>query len=221
MRCFVVTGSKTGGVASRATSGPKWRFHVFKAPVLKGVEMKRIVLLTVAVLCVSSLAVAQYNPGSIDVYSDIGQGSCNFLDAGGLVLVFVYHTNSDGATASNFMLELGAGVTWSFLGPQWQFATVIGNPMTGVDIGYGACLGAAGDIYLGQLSFFGSSAAACSMISIVIGNGVSGFLEIIDCSAVKFLLDRGGQGRINPDGTCDCSVPVQETTWGGIKALYN
>jgi hypothetical protein len=25
---------------------------------------------------------------------------------------------------------------------------------------------------------------------------------------------------VNPDVTCMCSVPVNETTWGGIKALY-
>lgn len=185
--------------------------------------MKKTLLLALMTLCVSSIAFAQYDPGSIDVYSDQGQGSCNFVDAGGLLQVFVFHTHTDGATASQFKIETPPSANWLHFGDLWQFQTVIGSAPVGVSIGYGSCLGQLGDIYLGAVNFNSTTpAAVCDLISVVPDPAsLSGLLEIVDCTATKFTKDRGGQGRVNSDGSCDCSVPVRETTWGGIKALYN
>lgn len=185
--------------------------------------MKKLLLLVVVLLSISSLAIAQYDPGSIDVFFDSPPTTCNFTDAGGLVAVYYFHTHTDGATASSFRLEFSNGVAWNHLGSTWNFATVIGSHEVGWDIGYGACRGQNEDLYLGVSNFFGNNAPACGLISIVPGQGLSGLVEVIDCGipAVKWPIERGGQGRVNPDASCDCTVPVQETTWGGIKALYN
>ena len=49
----------------------------------------------------------------------------------------------------------------------------------------------------------------------------SGEIEGVDCmEPANKTFPTGGGGRINSDQTCDCNVPVEDTTWGGIKALY-
>jgi hypothetical protein len=45
-------------------------------------------------------------------------------------------------------------------------------------------------------------------------------VRAVDCAENSVIIT-GGQARVNPDGTCQCAVPVNETTWGNIKALYN
>jgi hypothetical protein len=34
------------------------------------------------------------------------------------------------------------------------------------------------------------------------------------------MIGTGGQLIVNPAPGCQCSVPVEETTWGQVKALY-
>jgi hypothetical protein len=157
--------------------------------------------------------------GSIKVFSDQAASSCNFVDTGGLVQVHFFHMDSDGATASQWKLDLG-GLPWSHLGDQiWP--PPIGTSITGVAIGYGACWAA--PIYLGQANFFGSNAPACSFIRIVPDpDALSGQIEGVDCAVpANRTYPTGGYGRVNPDVTCPCGpVPVQHTTWGAIKAMY-
>jgi hypothetical protein len=191
--------------------------------------MKRLLLLTVVVLGVSSLAFAQYQPGSIDVYTDAGQVSCNFVDPGGnsLIQVYIFHTHTTGATASQFKLEVPPSAVWSHLGDQWNMPTTIGTSVSGVSLGYGSCQGQLADIHLGTVNFFSFTASAvCDLMSIIPDPASpSGLVEIVDCqtnpNTTKYLLEKGGQGRVNSDGSCDCTVAVHETTWGGIKALYD
>lgn len=178
--------------------------------------MKRTLLIGLCLTMVASLAFAQ--AGSIRIASDATGVECNFADAGGLVQVYLLHVDAPGATASQFKLDVSAA-GWTHLGDTWNFATVIGSSMTGVSVAYGACFSA--PIALGTINFFGSAAPACSMINIVADPGaLSGQIEAVDCASFK-VFPTGGAGIVNPDGTCDCSTPVQETTWGGVKALYN
>lgn len=189
--------------------------------------MKRILLSTVAVLCVAGLAFAQSDVGSIDIFSDGGYTDCNVTDGGGLIPVYVVHSHAtDGARASQWMLELGVGVTMASVGSSSPFPTAIGNPLTGISIAYGNCQTAANTLIM-TVNFFGSGTSeTCSLLSIVADPAaLSGMVEIVDCleppaGPNKITLEKGGQARVNPDLTCDCTVPVQETTWGGIKSLY-
>jgi hypothetical protein len=49
----------------------------------------------------------------------------------------------------------------------------------------------------------------------------SGKIEARDC-VQNVMYPTGGRGIINPNATCQCTfpVPVEETTWGQIKSLY-
>jgi hypothetical protein len=97
--------------------------------------MKRLMIITACLLigagaasadtaCMSSTAPG--SPGSISAYGDAQGTSCYAFDGGGLVTVFLWHTNTDGATASQFLLDVAAA-GWTWLGDNWNFTTVIGG----------------------------------------------------------------------------------------------
>ena len=179
--------------------------------------MKRLVLIALIVVCTAGVASAQL-PGSIGVFSDAAGTSCNFTDVGGLVQVHMFHLWTDGSTACTFQLVVPAGYT--HLGDIMNYAAIIDNTVAGISIGYGTCV--PGPNYLGYANFLGAIAPACSYISIVPHpSAPSGDIEAVDCNVpeVKFF-PTGGQGIVNPTVDCDCNVPVEETTWGGIKSLY-
>ncbi len=179
--------------------------------------MKRAMIIACCLVFGASMAFGQ--AGSIGVFSDVGATSCNFVDTGGLVQVYLAHVFTDGATASQFKLD--APLSWTHLGDTWNFTTVIGTSIAGVSVAYGACF--TGPIALGVVNFFGGAVAGCTFMSIIPDPGApSGQIEAVDCALPdpNKLFPTGGGARINPDGTCQCNVPVQDTTWGGIKALY-
>ena len=175
--------------------------------------MKRSVLIALVVVFSASMAFAQ--AGSIGIYSDAGASSCNFV-AMGFIQIHSFHMNAPGATGCQWKLDHPP--TWSLFGDVWQFATIIGNSNAGVSIGYGACL--ASPIYLGVSSYGAAGDPACTFISVVPDpSSLSGEIEGVDCAANK-TFPTGGGGYVNGDGTCNCDIPVEETTWGGVKALY-
>jgi hypothetical protein len=190
--------------------------------------MKRILLLTVAVLCLAGLAFAQFSDvGSIDIFSDGAFTSCNITDApAALVPVYIVHTHAnEGAAASQWKLDMG-NVVMTFVGSFSPYPTVIGAPLAGVSVAYGSCVSDPDNLIM-TVNFFGTGTSpTCALMSIVPDPvALSGMVEIVDCTPepngpFKVTLEKGGQARVNPDLTCDCTVPVRETTWGGIKALY-
>ncbi len=178
--------------------------------------MKRSLLIAFCLVLGASMVFAQ--AGSVGVFADPGATNCNMVDAGGLVQVYISHVNTTGATASQFMLVPGPG--WTHLGDTWNFTTIIGVSIAGVSVAYGGCF--SGAIALGVVNFFGSVAPTCTLISIVPDpSAPSGEIEGVDCEEpANKMFPTGGSATVNSDGSCDCSIPVQDTTWGGVKALY-
>ena len=179
--------------------------------------MKRSMLIAFCLLFGASMAFAQ--AGAVGVFADPGGTDCNLVDAGGLVSVSLVHVFTTGSTASQFMLVPPTG--WVHLGDMWNFQATVGVSITGVSVGYGACY--VGPISLGTVNFFGSVSPACTLVSIVADPAApSGLIEGVDCVEPfpnKFF-PTGGSAIVNSDGTCDCLIPVRDTTWGGVKALY-
>ena len=170
--------------------------------------MKRSVLIVLAIMLFASTAFAQ---GSIMVFSDPGATSCNFTYApSGFAPVYVFHMYTPGSTASEWRLVLPAGFT--HLGDISNFALTIGASVNGTSVSYGACL--QGNFMLMTVNALGAPTGtpACTLISIV-------DVQSIGCASDRYF-PPGGAGVVNTDGSCDCDVPVDETTWGGIKALY-
>lgn len=187
--------------------------------------MKQIVLLMLVLICTSSLAFAQV-PGSIDIFNDSYPGTldCNFYDSvPGLMTMNIVHTNGELVASSQWMLEVTAGAEgMAYMGEIPQFPTVIGSSMSGISVAYGACL-TQETILLVVVNWFGDGTSTpCGLFSIVADPvAASGGVDVADCDLNRMTIEHGGQARVNPDGTCMCLYdPVEETTWGSIKALY-
>ena len=184
--------------------------------------MKRSLLIAFCLVLCASMAFAQRDLGSIDVFTDLMQTSCDFTDDGTLIQVHVFVTHAnDGTTASQWMLKVPSG--WIHLGDLAVFETVLGTSVSGIGIAYGQCM--TGDFLILTANFTGTgNTPACSYISIIPDpSAPSGEIEIVDCqlpNPAKQTFLRLGQGIVSGDGTCNCTIPVQETTWGQVKALY-
>jgi hypothetical protein len=119
------------------------------------------------------------------------------------------------------MMDASAGVpsTMMYLAESSPYLA-IGNTQTGVAVAYLNCL--SGSALLITVTYLITGfTPACELLSIVEDPAVVvGGVEITDCAFVSHYLTRGGQARINSDGSCDCNVATRQTSWGGIKALY-
>ena len=182
--------------------------------------MRIVLLLTVAVICLPGLAMSQYNAGSIDIFSDAALTSCNItVPAVGPFSVYVAQTNvGDGTIACQFRMQRPS--TFAHLGDIPSYPLTLGNSDAGVSVSFGRCL--TGTFLILTCNYFASGVTPpCEWMTIVPDpNSSTGLVQFIGCDDERVTMDQAGEARLNPDGTCMCSVPVEETTWGGIKALY-
>ena len=181
--------------------------------------MKKTLSLTLVLMLSASMAFAQ--AGSIGIFSDPGGSSCNLLDtAPGLLNLYVVHALTPAATASQWAAPQPACMVGaSYLSDTGIFPVTIGNSQTGVAVGYGACLSS--PIHCLTINFFGSGLSqACCYYGVVPDPSLpSGDIEVVDCDK-NLLVATGGGGILNPDATCQCDVPAQDTTWGKVKSIF-
>lgn len=181
--------------------------------------MKKALLLTLVLMLGASMAFAQ--GGSIGVFADPAGSSCNLTDAApGLLSFYAVHVLTPGATASQFSAPKPACMaSATYLSDTGVFPVTIGNSQNGVAIGYGACLAA--PIHVLTINFFGSglTPACCYYGVFADPNLASGQIEVVDC-AENLIYATGGVGIVNPNATCQCDVPVQDTTWGKVKSIF-
>jgi hypothetical protein len=179
--------------------------------------MKRVVWIVVA-LMLAGTVVSYAQQGSIMVFSSSNAMSCDFLDLGDLsvVRVYIFHMYTAGSGASQWRLAVPAD--WEFIGDTKYYELVIGTSVEGCAVSYAGC--ASGNLLLIRASFFGSPAIDGTppetCIGIVAAPGKAG-VRTVDCADNPYLVP-GGSGRVN--SKYDCVVPVQESTWGSIKAHY-
>jgi hypothetical protein len=184
--------------------------------------MKKALLLSLVLLVGASMAFAQ--GGSVGIFSDQAGTSCNLPDAvPGLTTYYIVHVYTTGATACQFVAKKPTCVTATYLSDTAPFPVTIGNSQVGISIGYGTCR--VGPIYVLGINYFttGTTPACCYYKVTCDPLGVdacaSGNIDIVDC-AFQSALATAGTGIVNANMTCNCNVPANETTWGGVKALY-
>jgi hypothetical protein len=158
----------------------------------------------------------------ITLYADAASTACTLADdEPRLADVFVVHEiGTDNSYLVNFRLTASAGFTGAWVEdalPAGMFA--IGTSPDGITIDYRACRTGDASILRVTYQLFGTS-SPCSFLQVSAPPGVD-FIEAWDCSFWRDDLP-GGKLLMNPNETCPCEepVPVQETTWGGVKALY-
>ena len=164
--------------------------------------MRRMLLLFVSLLLVSSIAVADH----IGIFSDATGSSC-LLPAGFTTTCAVVHRYSLGATASRWYIDSS-----SLIGAVFAFSTsytTTGSFDNILSVGYGTCL--TGTFPLGTLIM----ATTSGWLSI------KGFPGVIytDCNLVEHSAT-AGRACVGC-GADPCPILAAEpSTWGRVKSLY-
>jgi hypothetical protein len=160
--------------------------------------------------------------GSFGLYVDVQGTNCNIVDTEpGLLSIALVHTTPDGATASRFAAPIPACMTGAVWISDTAAYEVIGNSQTGVVVPYGSCQTGRAHILTINMIVEGTSETCCYYPVLPDPNVGSGRIEVLDCSET-IVFGIGEFSVVNGDISCPCGgpVPVEETTWGSVKALY-
>lgn len=162
--------------------------------------------------------------GFIGLYSDSLYQNCNLTDppvgGPGLQHVYVVHEYTPGATASRWRV-VNYRMGCAYLSEASPFVT-IGDAFNGISVAYGSCL--ASYILLLDISYYCSGTSPDGAMLYVAPDlaAPSGTIEVVNCATIT-LVGNGACMTIN-DPWCDCPppwpAPLEETSWGNIKALY-
>ena len=178
--------------------------------------MSNVLLITVVLVLVSTIAFAQ--PGSIGIFADDAATNCNLPDVQGFDFYYIIHVDMMNSTGVMYRAAPPACFTGQWFIDQNLFAAV-GDSQTGVSVDYGACL--SGNRVLQIMGFInaGTTSNCCYWTVGPHPSAPSGKIEATDCLD-QTVYPTGGQGIVNALPSCDCNVPVEDTTWGKVKALY-
>jgi hypothetical protein len=184
--------------------------------------MKRFALLMISLLALAAPAFAQINPlvGDLSVYADDQGSVCNINANGGgaFMQLPVIQKFSGGAGSGNvairFKITVPTGM--SIIGFNTIYVPV-GSVVNDLSVAFGVCISTT--TVVGQLQVLSNTASpTCSYISVVAADNFATPIAA-DCSFGEYPM-KTGQAIVNPDGTCQCSVATQPTSWGKVKALY-
>jgi hypothetical protein len=180
-------------------------------------------LLTLVMILGATVAFAQ--PGRIAVYGDPAATNCAVVTppTPGLLNIYVFHIMTSAATGCEYSAPKPACMTGaSWLSDTNAFPVTIGTSQAGVSIGYGTCRQA--PILVQTLVFFSSAPSGPCCIYPVLPHPLVDppAISMVDC-ADNLLHPTGQSAVVNEQEGCFCIdiVPVQDTSWGQIKALYN
>ena len=191
----------------------------------------RALLITFALMLVAGMAFAQ--AGSIRVVADWYGEDCNLPappvpPVGIEQIYYVVYVDSPGATDVWYRAKLpdclvanGVSVVYEavMVSPYYQ-----GNSQTGIWISFGDWTCRQGTIALQQINLIKNPAypptpPCCYWYVDANPSAPSGMVEARDCDG-NAIYPTGQYGIVNAGPTCNCSVPVESRTWGGVKALY-
>ena len=187
--------------------------------------MRKILTIALALTMCSGAAMAD----KIGIYADAGGTNCSFNPAAfALVTLYIVHDAEGGGKVSKFMISDLSGMTPTGSSVQAPFLA-IGTYAAGIEIAYPECQN--GKVVIGTLGYFHQAEVMnCSRTVQVVphpGSQVPGEVIVVDCNLPfgNIEVAQGGRawGGTDPVACGDCfepTVPTNESTWGGIKALY-
>lgn len=185
-----------------------------------------LIVIVTALVTVAAPAAAQY--GSIGPYADRGGCVCDIVDTYGLMHVYVVHRDmTAGVKGSRFTISGDAlpYLTFLYANPIGDLF-IQGDIVDGYTVSYGDCQTTG--LAIMEIGYFGSGLTPnCSDLRVVAAPTAStGEVEAFDCNDEVFPAT-GGVAYVSVIlGECYCTspycvpVPVEDSTWGGIKALY-
>ena len=166
--------------------------------------MKRILLLFVSLVLISSAAMADH----IGAYSDASGAGCT-LSAGFSTSATIIHKFTVGATGCRFKVTFPAGST--FFSFTTSYTPVGGDFEHDYEVGYGSCL--SGSIVVGNIV-----AILTPGIVAVLPPDTFTHADAVNCS-FAYVFASVSSARVGP-GLCGDILPVESSTWGNVKSLY-
>ncbi len=166
--------------------------------------------------------------GRIELAADAAGTNCNIVDtAPGFIYVHILITQALAVDGVQFRAPKPAcwlGATW--LADSMAFPVTIGdtqNDPRGLSIGLGACRSS--PVYLGSMIYMTQGQASpCCSYAVLKAFDLTPEIPtpiMVACDETIHGI-APGTAVINPGPGCYCisPVPVDETTWGAVKALY-
>jgi hypothetical protein len=187
--------------------------------------MRKILTIALALTMCSGVAMAD----RIGVFTDQAGTSCAFNPGPfALVSLYIVHQPEGGAKVSKFKVNDLSGMTATGASVAPGFLS-IGTFPAGIEIAYPQCQNAS--VVIGTLGYFHQSEVMdCSRTVQIVahpGAQVPGEVVVVDCGEPFGSIEvaEGGRAWGGADAVVcgDCYEPplaTQESTWGGIKALY-
>lgn len=166
--------------------------------------MKKVLMLMVAVLMISSVAMA----GHIGIYTDASGSSCVFA-TGFNSNVHIIEKFSPGTTGVRFKMNPSASQVFGFNTP----FVPVGSLTTDLSLAYGQCL--ASPTVLGTVIM--QLNASTTPMQIQAADGFP-FILWTDCNFGE-LPGTGGIAHVGQSGNCG-EIATEQSTWGQVKSLY-
>jgi hypothetical protein len=188
------------------------------------------VFICVALAFVSSAALSQVS-GRIALAGSSDGSNCSIVDTEpGIVQVHILVLDVVGLLGIQFVAqkpECWTGATW--LSDDVPVPVHIGNtqdPTLGLSVAFGECLNS--PVHVGTINYATKGTALpCCAYPIIKATGdnypeIDGPIVVL-CSDPSRVAGIGVDVVINSEPQCPCQsvVPVEKTTWGQVKALYN
>jgi len=184
--------------------------------------MKRIVIFGLLQLFSASLALASWDleAGDIGIFADNAGTTCNLSGAPGLLNVYFLCVGAIDATSSEWAAPHPACLTAEHISDSSPQPIFLGDTETGISVGYGTCKTGTFLIMMATYNVLTPATVCCYW---PVGPDPrfsgSGKIETSDCGFMMHF-PPGGQAVVNATSGCTCSVPVEDTSWGRVKALY-
>ena len=185
--------------------------------------------LCILIISIASFTTANAQGGRIQLAGDPGGLTCEFTNASGSFnFVYQIHQASPGTTLSRYMLQPSNAPSFIWVFDNYLPHSAIGSAPLGVAVAYGACK--ASPVVIGHSGYTMLDFGGCESLRVVPDPAsTSGTIESIDCSlptplkfvAVGSVLTYKVLGTyVCRPAACGQIIPVRDTSWGRIKALY-
>lgn len=195
--------------------------------------MRDHIRLTAICIAAALAASAATVTAGVGIYTDVKASVCTLEDVvPGLHEVFIVYTGGSAIDAIEFQVVQTSGAALTYLSEQGPDPTWsrYGRAPDGITVMMGACRPA--PVYVLTVFYAGGGASSpCGRLELR-NSPISfwpenpGFIATLDCSSPPNLVWVPSEDAvINPDEECNCAsgapTPTAESTWGGIKALYD
>jgi hypothetical protein len=191
--------------------------------------MKRLLLITVAVLFVAGSAFAE--GGNLGIYVNNTAANCALLQGASTSTYAIVHKNHTGTTAVGFAAPLpscaSSNMVWVADQNPSGFVIIPNDTLgsqSGISVGYGSCR--TDNIHVISVLFNRISLMpGCCWYRITENPLLAQTALSVDCGAPAIEEPvYHGSGHIRPTGTtaatCPCNVGSEPSTWGVIKELF-